>query len=138
MSNLSSLQQSILTWLITRMRYAEQCNRHLLDRGVDWVPEWTPKTEDQTEDKRLENVWRASLCRTLARFERRGLVKRIRGRKQARTARVLLTPVGHRIAHTLAATLPPTGQWGDDRNRDLAHKMMWLVDGCTCSKSWAC
>src|SRR5688572_10341848 len=70
MSNLSLLQQFILVWLITRVRFAEH-DRQLLERGIDWMPEWTPKTTNQTEDKRLENVWRALLCRSLARLQQR-------------------------------------------------------------------
>ena len=106
MLKLSSLQQYI-KWLISRWRYAERHHPQPLERGIDWMPEWEPKALDKYDDKRLENVWRASLCRTLARLERRGLVKRNRGRKQARTARVRLTPTGHRVAEAIAATIPP-------------------------------
>jgi DNA-binding MarR family transcriptional regulator len=109
MSNLSSLQQYILTWLINHIPVGRD-DRQLFERGIDWMPEWIPKTTDQTEDRRLENVWRASLCRSLARLERRGLVQCIRGRKQARTARVRLIDEGHRIAETIAGKLPPTWQ----------------------------
>jgi hypothetical protein len=106
MSNLSLLQQYILRWLIARVSTGHD-DSQLLERGIDWFPQWTPKTTNQTEDRRLENVWRASLCRSLARLERRGLLTRIRGRKQARTARVRLTDEGHRIAETIAGKLPP-------------------------------
>ena len=77
MSNLSPLQQFILKWLITRVRYAEQHDRQQLERGIDWWLEWTPKTTDKAEDRRFENVWRASLCRSLPRLEQRGLLIRI-------------------------------------------------------------
>jgi hypothetical protein len=110
MSNLSPLQQSILKWLLSSVRFAEQHNRRLLERGIEWWPKWTPKTADKTEDKRLENVWRASLCRSLARLEQRGLLVRIRGRNLARTMRVRLTAEGHRVAEALAAKIPPIGQ----------------------------
>jgi hypothetical protein len=51
------------------VRYAEQHDRQQLERGIYWWPEWTPKTIDKADNKRLENVWRASLCRSLARLE---------------------------------------------------------------------
>ena len=108
MSNLSALQRYILTWLINRLRFAEQHDHQQLERGIYWWPEWTPKTIDKAEDKRLENVWRASLCRSLARLEHRGLLIRIRGRKQARTARVRLTDEGHRVAESIVTEIPPT------------------------------
>ena len=108
MSNLSPLQQYILRWLISRVQAIGHGDRQLLKRGIDWMPEWTPKTTDKTEDRRRENVWRASLCRSLARLEQRGLIQRIRGRKQARTARVRLTDEGHRVAEMIATKLPPT------------------------------
>jgi hypothetical protein len=108
MSNLSSLQQYILKWLINRVKTIGHGERQLLERGILWWPEWTPKTTDKTEDKRLENVWRASLCRSLARLEQRGLIIRVRGRKQARTARVRLTAEGHQVAEAIAAKIPPT------------------------------
>jgi hypothetical protein len=90
MSNLSPLQQSILKWLLTSVCFAEQHNRQLIERGIDWWPEWMPKTTDNAEDRRRENVWRASLCRSLARLEQRGLLIRIRDRMKARTARMRL------------------------------------------------
>src|SRR5437588_4722527 len=55
--------------------------------GCGWMPQWKPKCENQAEDKARENVWRASLCRSLTRLEKRGLITRIKGRKQARTDR---------------------------------------------------
>jgi hypothetical protein len=45
---------------------------------------------------------------------KRGLVQRIRGRKQSSTARVRLTDQGHRIAEAIAAKLPTTYQERDD------------------------
>jgi hypothetical protein len=109
MSNLSPLQQYILKWLINRIPAIGHGDRQLLERGILWWPEWTPKTIDKAEDRRLENVWRASLCRSLARLEQRGLVIRVRGRKRARTARVRLTDEGQRVAEAIAAKIPPTG-----------------------------
>jgi hypothetical protein len=91
-SNLSPLQQDILTWMINRARFAEQPDHQSLERGIDWWSKWIPKTTDKLEDRRREDVWRASLCRSLARLEHPGLLIRIRGRKQARTARVRLPP----------------------------------------------
>jgi hypothetical protein len=107
MSNLSSLQQYILKWVINHVSATGHDDHQLLERGIDWFPERTPQTTDQTEDKRLENVWRASLCRSLAGLEGRGLLTRIKGRKKARTARVRLTDEGHRIAETIAGKIPP-------------------------------
>lgn len=108
MSNLSPLQQYILKWLFNRVQSIGHGDRQLLERGIDWMPKWTPRTTNKAEDKRLENVWRASLCRSLARLERRGLIQRIRGRKQARTARVKLTDEGHRMAEAIATKIPST------------------------------
>src|SRR5688572_30007178 len=100
MSNLSPQQRSILRWLIKCVHFAEQQSRSLLETGFAWGI--------TIKDKACENSRRASLCRSLARLEQRGLVKRISGRKQARTARVRLTPEGHRIAETIATKIPPT------------------------------
>ena len=99
---LSSQQQHILKWLINRVRFAEQHHPQLLEVGFDWMPQWKPKCENQAEDKALENVWRASLCRSLTRLERRGLITRIKGRKQARTMRVLLTIKGRKVAEAMS------------------------------------
>ena len=101
-SNLSLQQRSILKWLINCVRFAEQHNRSLLETGFDWGI--------TIQDKAGENSRRASLYRALARLEQRGLLIRIRGRKQARTMRVKLIPEGHRVAEELAATLPPISQ----------------------------
>jgi hypothetical protein len=101
MSNLSPLQQFILRWIINRVRVAAQHDRQLLERGILWWPEWTPKTSDEIEDRSLENVWRTSLCRSMARLEQRGLITRIRGRKKARTARVRLTDEGLKVAEAI-------------------------------------
>jgi hypothetical protein len=40
MANLSPLQQSILQWLLTNVRFAEGYNRQLLEVGIDWMPAW--------------------------------------------------------------------------------------------------
>ena len=101
MSNLSPLQRSILKWLLARLRFAQQHDQQLLKIGFSWEPHWKPKNGDRAEDKANENVWRASLCRALARLEKRGLVIRIKGRKKARTVRVLLTAKGQQVAQTL-------------------------------------
>jgi hypothetical protein len=85
MHALSSQQQAILKWLISRIRHAEQHNPQQLNSGIYWAPRWKPKCNDQSEDKAQENAWRASLCRTLVRLEKRGLVSRVKGRKQLRT-----------------------------------------------------
>ena len=98
---LSSQQQHILKWLLNRVRFAEQHNPQLLEAGFDWWPQWKPKCGDKIEDKALENVWRASLCRSLSRLEKRGLITRIKGRKQARTIRVLLTINGRKVAEAM-------------------------------------
>jgi len=86
-SMLSWLQRSILRWLIEA---AEQQNRDLLVTGVQW--------RLLVDDKEGENAFRSSICRTLARLERRGLIKRIKGRKNKRTVRVLLTESGRALA----------------------------------------
>jgi hypothetical protein len=83
MSVLSSQQVRVLKWLLNCVRFAEQHNRQLLEDGFPWNP--------KTQDKERENCWRASLCRALARLEKRGLITRIKGRKKARTSRVKLT-----------------------------------------------
>jgi hypothetical protein len=103
MSDLSNQQRNILKWLLNRIRFAEQHDHQLLEEGVAWEPQWKPKCYDTTEDKALENVWRASLCRTLARLEKRGLITRIRGRKKARTVRVMLTREGRRVAEAITS-----------------------------------
>src|SRR5688572_8126653 len=88
MSYLSPQQRYILLWLITNVRLVEQADPRWLKDGIDWWHQWTPKTADKTVDKSFENVWRASLCRSLARLEQWGLIQRIRGRKQGRTVRL--------------------------------------------------
>ena len=103
MTNISTQQRRILVWLINQVRSVEQDNRKLLESEVDWLLKWSPQTADKVADKALENVWRASLCRSLARLEQRGLVTRIRGPKKARTVRVLLTDEGRRVAETVSA-----------------------------------
>jgi hypothetical protein len=101
MFDLSAQQQYILEWLINQVRYAEQHDRQSLEAGFWWMPHWTPKTNDQAEDHALENVWRASLCRSLARLEKRGLITRIKGRRKARTVRVMLTVEGRKVAESI-------------------------------------
>src|SRR5258707_9400685 len=98
MADLSPLQLQILRWLLSQVRIAEQQDRELFeedgglfDGDVAWMFMWTPQVPDPMEDRALENVWRASVCRSLARLEKRGLVIRIKGRKKARTVRVSLT-----------------------------------------------
>src|SRR5262245_26198487 len=93
MTKLSDQQQSILEWLLNRFRFAEQNNRQLLEVGFSW--------RTRTTDKARENSWRASVCRSLARLEKRRLITRIRGRKNVRTVRVKLTREGQRIAEGL-------------------------------------
>ena len=102
MSNLSPLQRCILQWLLYHVRLVEQEDPRWLKEGIDWCHPWKPMTTDKLEDKRLEIVWRASLCRSLARLEKRGLIKRLRGRKQARTISVLLTDEGRKVAEALS------------------------------------
>lgn len=105
MSNLSPLQRRILQWLLYHTCVVEQEDPQWLKYGIDWYHPWTPMTTNKTEDRRLEIVWRASLCRSLARLEKRGLIKRLRGRKQARTTSVLLTDEGRKVAEALSPTI---------------------------------
>ena len=102
MADLSPLQRHILRWLISQVRIAEQQDGALLEEGVAWRVLWIRQLQDHTEDKARENVWRASVCRALARLENRGLVTRIRGRKNARTVRVLFTSAGRKVADMLS------------------------------------
>lgn len=103
MVNLSPLQRHILRWLIYEVRLAEQQDQWGLFEGdVTWMLSWTAQVANPTEDKSLENVWRASVCRSLARLEKRGLVIRIKGRKKARTLRVRLTDAGRKVAEALS------------------------------------
>jgi hypothetical protein len=95
MSDLSIQQRVILKWLLDCVRFAEKHNPQLLVTGFAWTP--------QTNDIPRENAWRASLCRTLARLEKRGLITRIKGRKNARTVRVMLTSEGRRVAESLVS-----------------------------------
>lgn len=101
MSDLSFRQRHILTWLLERVRDAEKHHPELLETGIWWSPQWKPSTNDALAEKASENAWRASLCRSLARLERRGLIMRLKGRKNARTTRVLLTAEGRKIAESL-------------------------------------
>lgn len=96
MSGLSSQQRIILRWLLYHTRLVEQADPRWLEGGIAWVPQSVPKTNEA-----FENVWRASLCRSLARLENRGLITRIKGRKKARTLRVLLTPEGRKVVESL-------------------------------------
>jgi hypothetical protein len=103
MADLSPLQLHILRWLISQVRIAEQQDRGGWFHGdVAWMLTWATQVPDRTEDKALENVWRASVCRSLARLEKRGLVIRIKGRKKARTVEVRFTPEGRRVAEALS------------------------------------
>jgi hypothetical protein len=94
---LSEQQKHVLRWLLQAVRALEGRNdsaaRSLLRDGIGWQP--------RTADKDRENCWRASLCRTLARLEQRGLLTRIRGRKNARTVRVLFTDQGRKVAESM-------------------------------------
>ena len=92
-SDLSAQQRNILKWLINCVRFAEQHNPQLLVTGFPWNP--------QPNDKSRENCWRASLCRTLSRLERRRLVTRIKGPQGRRTVRVMLTTEGRSVAEAL-------------------------------------
>jgi len=95
---LSEQQKRVLRWLLAVVRNVEDIDssaaRSLLRDGINWLP--------STTDKERENSWRASLCRTLARLEKRGLVIRIKGRKKARTVRVMLTSEGRKVAEALS------------------------------------
>lgn len=102
MSGLSSLQQSILKWLLYQVRSVEQADPKWLKYGIEWRPPWMPQLQDKAQDKALENVFRASLCRSLARLENRGLITRMRGRKNARTVNVMLTAEGRKVAEALS------------------------------------
>jgi hypothetical protein len=102
METLSPLQRHILRWLIGQVRIAEQQDREGWFKGdVAWMLTWVALVADRTEDKALENVWRASVCRSLARLEKRGLVIRIKGPKKARTVGVRFTREGRRVAEAL-------------------------------------
>jgi hypothetical protein len=103
MSDLSAQQRHILKWLISQVQIAEQQGGRVLDAGIAWRILWTPKAQDHTEDKARENSYRVTMCNSLARLERRGLITRIRGRKNARTVRVMLTSEGRRVAEALVS-----------------------------------
>ena len=94
---LSEQQKRVLRWLLRVVRDLEDRNdraaRSLLVEGIVWRP--------RAGDKESENSWRASLCGTLARMEQRGLITRIRGRKNARTVRVMFTDLGRRVADSI-------------------------------------
>jgi len=92
-SGLSVQQQSIIKWLRECVHFAEQHNPQLLLTGFPWSP--------QPTDRSRESAWRASLCRTLSRLERRGLITRIRGRKNERTVRVMLTSEGRAVSESI-------------------------------------
>jgi DNA-binding MarR family transcriptional regulator len=94
MSNLSPQQQHILRWLLERTRQAELHDSNSTSSGIWWAPE--------VKDKERESCRRASLCRALARLEKRELIRRIKGRKQTRTVRVLLTEEGRWVDEVLA------------------------------------
>ena len=115
MAYVSPMQRHILTWLISQVRLAEQQDQWGMFEGdVAWLPEWDTQLGDRGADKALENVWRASMCRSLARLEKRGLITRIKGRKKTRTVRVRLTGVSsselrlsnHTFNIVLLRTLP--------------------------------
>jgi len=103
MSNLSAQQRHILKWLVSQVRIAEQQGGRLLEAGVPWRILWTAKAQDHTEDKACENSYRVTMCHSLARLEKRGLITRIRGRKNARTVRVMLTSEGRRVAEAFVS-----------------------------------
>ena len=101
MAYLSPLQRQILKWILSQVRIAKQQNGRFFEAGVAWEVRWDPQVQDRTEDKARENVWRSSVCRALARLEKRRLVICIRGRKNARTIRVKLTRLGRKMAEIL-------------------------------------
>ena len=95
---LSEQQRGVMRWLLRAVQSSENLNdidRPILSLGAI---EWRPRTVD----KEGENCWRASLCRTLARLEKRGLITRIRGPKNARTVAVMFTDVGRKVAEALS------------------------------------
>lgn len=97
---LSAQQRQILSNALKLTRETEQISPSLLKSGIPWNLQWSPQSRDKDIDRSLENVWRASMCRALARLERRGLISRIKGRKKARTTSVLLTDQGRKIAES--------------------------------------
>jgi hypothetical protein len=94
MVDLSIQQQNILKWLLGQTRLAEERRPDLLEGGFVWAL--------RCNNKANENSIRASYSRALARLERRGLVVRIKGRKEVRTVRVRLSPTGRRVAERLS------------------------------------
>ena len=98
---LSPLQRQILRWLLSQVRTAEQQDGRSIEGGVAWEVSWDTQVQDRTEDKARENVWRSSVCRALARLEKRGLVIRIKERKKARTVEVMFTRPGRKMAEAL-------------------------------------
>jgi hypothetical protein len=96
---LSAQQRAVLRWLLRSVRTLEGRDdieaRIMLRDGIRWRP--------STVDEESENCWRASPCRTLARLEKRGLITRLRGPKNARTIAVMFTDVGRRVAEALSA-----------------------------------
>ena len=105
MAQLSSMQRRILTWLLGQVRSAERENPQLLESGFFWAPMWTASGDAREADKARENVWRAYLCRSLERLERRGLITRIKGRKNARTSRVKFTDKGREVTEAMRRQL---------------------------------
>jgi hypothetical protein len=101
MADLSPMQRSILKWLVNWVRLVEERDPQSLKFGIAWEPVWTHKNQDKEQDRALENVWRASLCRSLARLEKRGLITRIKGRKNGRTHSVMLTREGRQVAESI-------------------------------------
>ena len=95
---LSEQQKTVLLWLLRGVRMLEARNdeaaRAVLRDGIYWAP--------QVGNKERENCWRASLCRTLARLEQRRLITRVRGRKNARTVRVMFTDAGRELAESIS------------------------------------
>lgn len=75
---LSEQQKLVLRWLLQAVRNLESngssAARSVVWEGIAWQP--------RAADKERENCWRASLCRSLSRLERRGLITRIKGRKK--------------------------------------------------------
>lgn len=95
MPNLSLQQQHILKWLLNSLRFIEQQQPKPLNVGISW--------RINISNKERENNTRASLCRSLSRLEQRRLITCIRGRKNRRTTKVMLTDEGRKMAESLIA-----------------------------------